>query len=444
MSNLQKTGKAFLFTALSAGLAFTTACSSGTGTRSTEAAAQSNKTADGKITVDFWTFWGSQTRRPVIEKIINDFNASQDKIFVKHTYVPFGDIWTKNLAAVAAGNPPDVIVNDIITVSQRAEKQQNTNLTKYLQKDNIKDRFFPELWNTTQYNNETYAIPFNTDTRLLYYNKDAFKEVGLDPEKPPTTWKELEEYAAKLDKKNGDKYQRIGFYPRWDNWDWDSWMMNADGGTPFVDKDKNVAVNTPAKVEALDWVNKWTDRYGKKNIDALKAEFNGKTGQTDPFIAGKLGMYIHTAGFYTQIRDYGKGLNFGVAPIPEKTPGSGHWSSGGGFVLEIPKGAKNADAAWEFIKYATDVQAQKYWALKNFDNVANIKASNDPELMKEPVYKAAVENLKVTKVYPLAPGVPADYKKSVDAQVDAFMTGKAKSKDALDKAQKDVEALFKK
>lgn len=55
----------------------------------------SGKTQDGKTVVNFWSFWGSETRRPIIEKIVKDFNESQDKILVKHTYLPWGDIWTK-------------------------------------------------------------------------------------------------------------------------------------------------------------------------------------------------------------------------------------------------------------------------------------------------------------------------------------------------------------
>lgn len=96
------------------------ACSSGTEAE--------GKNKDGKTVIDFQTFWGSETRRPVIEKIVDDFNKSQDKIEVKHTFVPWGDIWTKNTAAVAAGNPADVIVNDINTVALRAKNGQSEDL----------------------------------------------------------------------------------------------------------------------------------------------------------------------------------------------------------------------------------------------------------------------------------------------------------------------------
>src|SRR5690606_18299015 len=92
---------------------------------------------DGKTVIDFWTFWGSEIRRPVIEQIIADFNESQDEIEVKHTYLPFGDIWTKELAAIAAGDPPDVVINDINSTALRGQENQAMNLSEFLEEDDI-------------------------------------------------------------------------------------------------------------------------------------------------------------------------------------------------------------------------------------------------------------------------------------------------------------------
>lgn len=55
-----------------------------------------------------------------------------------------------------------------------------------------------------------YGIPWQRSTIILYYNKDAYKEAGLDPETPPTTWKELEEYAQKLTKEENGTTTRYG------------------------------------------------------------------------------------------------------------------------------------------------------------------------------------------------------------------------------------------
>jgi multiple sugar transport system substrate-binding protein len=401
-----------------------------------------------KIVLDFWTFWGSETRRPIVEKIVEDFNNSQDRIEVKHTFLPWGDVWTKNLASIAAGNPPDVIVNDINTVQFRAEKNQATNLAKYLAAEpEVKDRFYPELWKTVVgADGDAYALPFNTDTRFLFYNKDAFREVGLDPENPPTTWAELEEYAAKLDKKENGRYARIGFYPLWGNFGYDTWLLNGDNGQSYFNYDTGeVTINSPGKVETLKWINEWTDRLGQDTVNAFKAEFGSQ--QADPFISGKVAMITTTGTFYTQLRDYAKDMDFGVALVPEKEEGAGHWTAGGGFVMEIPYGAKNPDASWEFLKYLTDVDAQKHWAVKNFDNVANIQASEvaatDSELSEQgqEIYDFAVKNMEWTKLNPV-PLVAPEYWNFKNPEVDAALLGQKSPEEALEAAQKGVEKLI--
>ncbi|UZJ78088.1 ABC transporter substrate-binding protein [Fictibacillus sp. KU28468] len=394
----------------------------------------------GKVTVNFWTFWGSETRRPVIEKIISDFNKSQDDIYVKHTFLPWGDIWTKNLAAISAGNPPDVIINDINSVQHRAKNNQSTNLTKYIKDDSFKENFYPRLWDTVLYKGDPYAVPFNTDTRLLFYNKKAFKEAGLDPNKPPKTWDELESYAKRLDKKSGDRYERIGFYPLWGSFGPPSWLMNADNGESFLTKAGQVQINSPEKIEGLKWLKGWNNRLGTDNVNAFKAEFGSE--QANPFIAGKVGMWVDVGTFYTQIRDFGKNMDFGVAPIPSKSKDTGHWSDGGGFVAEIPKGAAHPKEAYKFIKYLTGEKAQSYWASKNFDNVSNKKASEDA-LSKlkgkdKMVYRETVKNLNVTKMNPVPPDAP-DYQNKINPLIDEVLLGKKDPEKALKQAQSEVE-----
>ncbi|TCP29471.1 carbohydrate ABC transporter substrate-binding protein (CUT1 family) [Scopulibacillus darangshiensis] len=410
------------------------------GTRSKESSASK----EGKVTVDFWTFWGSETRKPVIEKIINDFNKSQDKIYVKHTYLPYGDIWTKELAAVAAGNPPDVVINDINTVQHRAAKNQNTDLSKYIKDSSFKDRFYPQLWQTVLYKNHPYGVPFNTDERVLYYNKDLFKKAGLDPNKPPQTWDELWSYAKKLDVKENGKYKTIGFYPLW-GVGADVWMLNADG-TSFFDYEKNKpVVNDQDNIDALNWALKFQNHYGKNTIQQYKAQFGQQ--QANPFIAGKVAMYTEAATFYTQLRDYGKDINWGITKLPAKTKGSGHTSWGGGFAAEIPKGAKHPKEAWEFIKYLTGKKSQAYWAAKNFDLVANkagAKAAATSDLLNakgKKTYKFISEYFNETEITPTPLSAP-DYTSIINPEIDKAMAGKKSPEQAMNDAQKAVEKLI--
>jgi len=401
--------------------------------------------AADKVELDFWTFWGSETRRPVIEGIINNFNKSQDRIHVNHTYLPWGDIWTKNLASIAAGHPADIVINDINSVPFRAVNKQVTDISEYLPED-IASQYYPSLWKTVTYNEGVYALPFVTDTRFLFYNKDAFREAGLDPEDPPETWEELWEYAEKLDKKNGARYDRVGFYPLW-GMGMDIWALNGDAGQSYINYDfERPSINTLGKLETWKWVKSWKDKYGQRAINTFQAQFETRTAH--PFLSGKLGMFTATATFFTQIRDYAEDMDFGVAPIPEALPGSGHWSWGGGFVAEIPKGSKNVEEAVEFLMYLTGEEGGEYWALKNFDNVASIQgslnAAKSPELSEKgrEVYQMAADNLNWTVMTPHLLTAP-EYWNLVNPEVDAFMMDKKSVEEALYDAQMKVEELIK-
>lgn len=309
--------------------------------------------------------------------------------------------------------------------------------------ESIKDDLYPNLWQAVQYKDKFYGVPFITDTRVLFYNKKAYRQAGLDPEKPPRTWKELEEQAKKLDIKKGNTYERIGFYPTWGSFGAGSWMANADDGKGFFEGNK-MYINTPNKVEALGWVANWQKRLGTKNVQGFEAEFG--SGQTNPFISEKVAIWTDVATFYTQIRDSGKDMDIGIAPIPAFKEGGRNWNEGGGFVVEIPKGAKNPKEAATFIEYLASEKAQKYWVQKNYDNVANKNAAESA--LKEftgkekMVYEQAIKNLKDTRFHPAPIGYP-DYATRVDPQLEAAILGKTTPEKALKKAEKDVKKLKK-
>ncbi|WP_195960389.1 ABC transporter substrate-binding protein [Enterococcus casseliflavus] len=402
-----------------------------------------NESADGKTTLDFWSFWGSGARQEVIEEIIDDFNASQDKIEVKYSYQPWGDIWTKSLSSITAGNPPDVIVQDINSVAQRAEAQQATNLSEYIE-EGFSDEFYPQLWDTVEYEGDAYAVPFNTDTQVIFYNKTLFKEADISEEQLPQTWEELETVARKLDVKNGDDFERIGFYPLW-NLGADVWALNADDGVSWFDKDENVKIDTDNKVEALEWILDWQEYYGQDTINRLEAEFG--SGVADPFISGLVAMRAQNINYYSSLAENAPDdFEFGVIQIPEKESGSGHWSWGGGFVLEVPYGAKDPEASYEFIKYLSTPEVQEKFGEKSFDIMANRTANenlvNNDNLDEngQMIYQMADENFANTVITPVPLTAP-DFSSLVNEQIDQIMLGSKTPAEGLADAQKAVEDL---
>ncbi len=82
----------------------------------------------------------------------------------------------------------------------------------------MSDEFYPQLWDTVEYEGDPYAIPFNTDTQVIFYNKQIFKEAGISEDQLPQTWDELETVAHKLDVKKGDSfgaYRILSFVEPW-------------------------------------------------------------------------------------------------------------------------------------------------------------------------------------------------------------------------------------
>ncbi|MGE5672292.1 MAG: ABC transporter substrate-binding protein [Mycobacterium leprae] len=395
-----------------------------TDTKSTDAA----KPAE-KVTLQFWAHWSSEQRRPTIDKIIKTWNDAHPDIQVVYTPVPFDQIITKTLAGVAAQNPPDVVVIDAFTTQQRASKKQVTDLSQF-GADSLKDQYFAGPFSGTQYNGKTYALPFVTDTRLLFYNKAAFKEVGLDPNNPPKTWDDLSKYADKLDKKNGDKLVRVGFHPL-QGGGLDLWDQNAKANFWNADKTQPT-INSAENIKVLDWIKGWNDRYGQAAWQAFKGTFQG--GANDPFITGQVAMEVNVGTFAAQIKKYKPDMEYGMVAIP--TPdGQQHnrASYSGGFSIEVPAGVKNAKQAYEFAKYLS-TQAVSTWATEQIDMPAFKAAAAG---INDPTFKAMADNMANTS-FELRPLGAPDWGSALNKAQDDVMAGKATSKAALDQAQADV------
>ena len=291
--------------------------------------------------VEFWHFWGSPVRRTAVRRIVAICQEQLPNVQITETFKPFGDIWTANIAAVAAGTGmPDIIVEDRPLLPQRARDEIATNLQPYIDRDQFDTSvFWPFAWQETLYEEASYGIPFETDVRVMIWNKQAFADAGLDPETPPTTWAELETYADALDIQNEDgTYQRIGFFPLWkagvEFW------ARTNGWQQVVDGKPNY--NDPAFIETLTWIKGWVDRYGGwQNLQNYAASY--ASPPNDIFMSGATPMVVDVAGYLSQLNFYRPQvtmvdgstarMEWGVGDLPYQTAPA-NWS--GGFALAIP------------------------------------------------------------------------------------------------------------
>lgn len=403
-------------------------------------------------TIELWHFWSSPLRRTAIQRVISICQAQLPNITVNETPKPFGDIWTANIAAVAAGSGmPDVIVEDRPQLVQRADDQIATNLAEYAARDGIDgSQFWPFTWEEATVDGDPYGIPFETDVRVLYWNKQAFEEVGLDPEQPPTTWDELLEYADKLDKKNEDgSWARIGFHPDLGNSGWNLWARA--NGAELV-QDGAPAINDPKVVETFDWIKQWYDRYG--GYDAVQ-EFRSTFGAppNDAFMSGKVAMiadingYASVLNFYDPRIDVTKAdgtterqrINVGIGDIPYSASHGQPASWSGGFALSIPRGAANPDAAWEFIKCATGPEGAASWSRDTFAMSANVEAANDPALVGDQRWQFFLTAMEYSQGTTVVPEY-SNWGTEIDQRREAILKGERPAQEALDEAQQVIDS----
>jgi multiple sugar transport system substrate-binding protein len=392
-------------------------------------------------------------RRTAIQRVISLCQSKLPNITVNETPKPFGDIWTANIAAVAAGSGmPDVIVEDRPQLVQRAADDIDIDLSEYATRDGIDgSQFWPFTWKEATVDGKPYGIPFETDVRVLYWNKQAFQEVGLDPEKPPKTWEELEQYADKLDKKNEDgSWARIGFHPDIGNAGWNLWART--NGAVLVQDGKPV-VNDPKFVETMDWIKKWYDRYG--GYDAVQ-EFRSSLGAppNDAFMSGKVAMIVDINGYSSVLNFYdprvevpkadGSGtervrLGVGLGDVPYSSSYGKPASWSGGFALSIPRGSPNADAAWEFIKCATGPEGAASWSRDTYAMSANIQAAQDPALVGDKRWQFFLQAMEYSQGTDVVPAYP-NWGQEVDQRREAIFKGQSETKAALDEAQQVIDS----
>jgi multiple sugar transport system substrate-binding protein len=395
-------------------------------------------------TVELWHFWASPVRRNALRRVIALCNEELPNIQVNDVVKGFGALWDEAREAVEAGQGmPGVIVEDRPKIHERAAAGIDTNLKEWADRDGVNgSQFWGFTWQQSLYEGAPYGIPYETEVRVLFYNKSMFAEVGLDPEAPPQTWADLEKVADKLDKKNADgSYDRIAFLPVLGNASPVTWGYT--NGAEWIDEAGRPVVTDPAAVETLEWEKKWLDRYG--GIDKVN-EYLGQFGPVpnDPFGSGKVAMFVDINGYASQLNFYRPrwqgsvggttNLEWGVSDIPYAKQ-KASWS--GGFALSIPRGAPNAEAAWEFIKCATAPAAQASWARDTYAMPANISAASDPLLLADPSWKFFVEAMDYTRAgnTPIYP----QWSNELEAYYEPIWRGEISAAEAMQEVQRIVE-----
>ena len=299
------------------------------------------------------TMWARDSDQTFVSQLVDGFNQSQKEVQVKVTVIPAANFVQKFGAAAATGSAPDVAAIDLVYLPYFSSKNTLEDLTGRAKELTYMDKLSPAHLRLGKYQDKLYALPFSAEASVLYYNKDLFKQAGLDPNKPPKTYAEIKAAALKIRALGPDYY---GYY----------FSGSSGGGYAFTcmpyiwaaggDLIEGEGANEKAIIDSSpgvrDGLTFFKDLWDSGVVPASAKTDTGANALV-AFQSGKVGMFGSGAFAVSNL----KNMNFGVAPLPGKTAGQSS-SFAGGDEIAIPSGSKNKDAAWTFLKYVTDTKAQ--------------------------------------------------------------------------------------
>jgi multiple sugar transport system substrate-binding protein len=334
--------------------------------------------------IEVWASWGDDPEQ--LQQIFNRYSQVSGVPVAVTTGVKSKEM-QKSLSGSA---PPDlVILNSNDLVSSYHENGLLEPLDQWIEATGIDlQDFYPAPLEGCKSPDGAYlCLPWGCDVDVLYWNKDLFEAVGLDPERPPQTMEELVEYAGKLTLHNQDgELSQVGFIPDFPRSHTDLYVRMF-GGSLYSEGGHELTVNSQPVIEALNWQQQFYDMYSPGELKDFVASFTPYMSSSHPVYAGRRmscqgchrssplqNKKIPDSGFFesriammidgewqvnrSDLSPELPQVNYGVVPFP---PPSAHLERASTSVIQgpvamVPAGAIDKDAALQLLAWMMSPQ----------------------------------------------------------------------------------------
>lgn len=346
--------------------------------------------SDEKQVVTFWHAMGGAAQE-VLNKIVDDYNQSQDEIQVNAEYQgTYDEALTKFHTVAGTDNAPTMIqVFEIGTMSM-INSGHIEPIQTYVDQDNYDMTGLEEnIINYYKIDDQFYSMPFNSSTPVMYYNKGAFEAAGLDAETPPRTYEEVIEASKKINENNAEMK---GFALQAYGWLFEQLLANQ--GALLMNND-NGRTGTPTEIG-------FTDEQGKSIFEWVKTMIEDETfanygtdgdSMVSGFLAEDVAMFMQSSASARDVIDNAP-FEVGVAfiPYPESTEREGVVIGGASLWMVNDKDQAEKDAAWEFMKYLQTKEIQAEW------HIGTGYFAINPEAYQEDIVKEAYADMPQLRV----------------------------------------------
>ncbi|GAA5335220.1 MULTISPECIES: ABC transporter substrate-binding protein [Thermus] len=404
-----------------------------------------------RVTVEFWHSMGGVLGEAT-EKLVQEFNRSQNAVQVKSQYVgSYDDGINKLLAALRAGRGyPHVIQVYDIGARIMADSGAVVPLEDLARRDGFDlDRFLPQPRSYYTLEGKLYGLPFNSSNPILYFNMAAFQEAGI-PYRPTWSLKDLEEAARKLTKKDAQgRTVRYGLSIPIDSWFVEQISYNS--GEYFCNNENGRKARATAVTFDNEAAVAFLDTYARLVREGVAANTGRNWADSQSLFAqGQAAIAAYsTASLTGVLRQVGGRFPLRTAYYPYLRERNG--VAIGGAALYVLRGFSEGEtqAAWRFVRFLLEPKTQAQWHLDTgyFPVVKGV--TELPEVrqahVRQPNYTTAIQQLGTSKVNSASAGCLMgafpEIRQYVQAAWEEVLRGKP-ARDALKEAKARADAAL--
>lgn len=349
----------------------------------------------------------------------------------------FDVYYDKLLTALQGGSGPDLAFADLGGwVPTFAAEGWLMSMEDMISGWSDEDQIWDNLWPTVTYEDERYGLPWYTDARLLLYNKQLFRDAGLDPDDPPETWSELVDDASAISELgprtygygvSGTKTEHttLAFIV----------FLASNGGQLLTDDYSEAAFNTEAGLETLEF---YTDLALEHNVSPEPVSYH-EDDYRNLMAQGRVAMAIGGPWSFPLIEQANPDIDYSLDVHPY---GEAPASVLGGWALVMPTTTEVPEAAWDFAQYLTSYETWMFWIEEKGGPMPTRKdvADDAPALQDE-----KWDN--IFEVYPNAvsrPPIPEypQVSEQIQLMIQSVLLGEKTPQEAMNDAEAEVNNIL--
>ena len=353
---------------------------------------------------------------------------------------------------VAGGTPPDFNMTQSYPATTWGVTGVVEALDGYVAKSKYvkPDDIWKYKWEEIVWKGKTYALPYVNTTWVIWANQDMYQRAGLDPQKPPATWSDMETVVGKTTMLGPDKQlQQLGFDPFGGSGGRNLWLVPFwQLGGSFTSSDgTKVDIANDKGVTSLEWTAKLYDLQGGYAAVSQFTKDAGKNNGVQLFVDSHAGSIYATTATKSQYNlPNVSQLKYSLAKYP-LPPNGQDAAYAGGYGIVIGTGAKNADGAWALMDYLFQPDVQLKWYQAQLRVPSSISVAKQlANSQDDPLLKLAVETMPGGRFVPSVPGseqILPIYGDAILAVLQKKMTAQAALADAQQRCQMELDKYLK-